>query len=140
MTTVPAATFPPSHRRRQWQSVDRASGVPGPRHDDLPARGREVPSGAQSLTIHGNGATLDGAEHAVGRPGVPRHPAAVTWACPKLTVRNTPAEGIAVEVPAAATGTLLVTLTEVAIMDNRGTRRAGERPGGSDDRGRGVSR
>ena len=74
-------------------------------------------TGAQALTIEGKDAVIDGAER--GWAGVRRQrrrrPQDRT-----LTFQNSPAEGIDVEVPAAATGTLKVSLYQVTIKDNKG--------------------
>ena len=74
-------------------------------------------AGSQGLTINGSGATLDGAK----APG----PAFVATgggdlAVTGLTVRNAQTEGILVEVPPSATGTIRVSLVNVNISNNRG--------------------
>jgi hypothetical protein len=74
-------------------------------------------TGAQGLTIDGNGATLDGTA-AVG----PAFLATggddlAVW---NLTVRNARAEGIAVEIPGSANGTFHLSLFKVDIINNLG--------------------
>ena len=79
--------------------------------------GTVVYTGPQPLTIEGNNAIIDGtnanAAAIVANGGgdlTVRH----------LTVRNAPGEGIDVEVPAEATGTIRVTLFHVVIANNGG--------------------
>ena len=74
-------------------------------------------TGAQALTIRGNGAVLDGSGIALGAAFLATG-GGVTIS--RLTVRDAPAEGIAVEVPAGATGTIYVWLAQVEVRDNRG--------------------
>jgi len=74
-------------------------------------------TGTQDLTIDGNRATLDGAN--AGGPAF-RTTGGSDLAVSNLTVRNAPAEGIAVEVPPDATGVIHVSLFKVDIIDNRG--------------------
>ena len=79
-------------------------------------------SGSQDLTIDGNRATLDGAGTGgvaflvTGTGGGDLGDLAVN----SLTVRNAPAEGIAILVPASATGTVRVSLFNVDIINNAG--------------------
>lgn len=75
-------------------------------------------SGGQDLTIEGAGATLDGA----GIPGGPafRATGGGSLAVLGLTVRNAPAEGVEVQVPPTATGTLRLLLAGVHVTGNRG--------------------
>ncbi|HEY6508671.1 MAG TPA: hypothetical protein VIY56_11710 [Vicinamibacterales bacterium] len=75
-------------------------------------------TGAQSLTIHGNGAVLDGSGIALGAAFLAT--GGGDLAISRLTVRNAPAEGIDVEVPSSATGTIHVLLSHVEILDNHG--------------------
>ena len=74
-------------------------------------------NGPQNLTINGAGAIVDG-RNADG-PAF-RTTGGGDLTVVKLTVRNAPAEGIAVEVPSSATGTVRVELLDVAIIDNAG--------------------
>ncbi len=74
--------------------------------------------GPQDLTIDGLGATLDGS-------GIGSGPAFLVngggdLSINLLTVRNAPAEGIDVEVPSSATGTVNISLFGVSILDNSG--------------------
>ena len=74
-------------------------------------------SGLQDLTIDGNGATLDGA----GTGGVAFSViGGGDLAVSNLTVRNAAAEGIAVELPESATGTVSVLLFNVSVINNAG--------------------
>ncbi len=75
-------------------------------------------TGAQALTINGNGAVLDGSEIARGAAFLATGGGDLTIS--RLTVRNAPAEGVAVEVPANATGEISVSLERVEILGNRG--------------------
>ena len=72
-------------------------------------------TGPQDLTIIGNGAALDGAR-AAGPAFLATGGASLTVS--GLDVRNAQAEGIAVEVPATATGTIRLALFNVAIVNN----------------------
>jgi len=72
-------------------------------------------TGTQDLTIHGNHATIDGAG-AGGAAFTVTGGGDLTLIA--LTVRNAPGEGVRVEVPASATGTLTVSLSAVDIIDN----------------------
>jgi hypothetical protein len=75
-------------------------------------------TGTQPLTIDGNGATIDGSGVALGAAFLAT--GGGDLAVSRLTVRDAPAEGIAVEVPPSATGTLRVSLFRVEIRGNRG--------------------
>ena len=77
-----------------------------------------VYTGTQPLTINGNSATIDGSGLAGGAAFLST--GGGDLAVSRLTVRNAPAEGIAVEVPSTATGTLHVSLFRVEIRGNRG--------------------
>jgi hypothetical protein len=75
-------------------------------------------SGTQDLAIIGNGATLDGSS----APGDPAFLASGggDLSVSGLNVRNAQAEGISVQVPPTATGTIRVSLFNVAIVNNLG--------------------
>ena len=74
-------------------------------------------TGPQDLTIDGNLATLDGTEAA--GPAF-RATGGGDLAIRNLTVRNAPAEGISVDVPVGAQGTIHVSLFKVDILNNDG--------------------
>jgi hypothetical protein len=74
-------------------------------------------TGPQNLTITGNGATLDGTD--AGGSAF-RSTGGGNLAVFNLTVRNAPAEGISVDVPHYATGTIQVLLFNVDVIDNLG--------------------
>ncbi len=74
-------------------------------------------SGTQALTIDGQDAIIDGTD-AGGSALVADGGASLK--IKDLTVQNAPGEGIAVEIPLTATGTIKVTLERVTIMDNAG--------------------
>jgi hypothetical protein len=74
-------------------------------------------TGPQNLTISGNGATLDGTD--AGGPAF-LATGGGNLAVFNLTVRNAPAEGISVDVPHYATGTIQVLLFNVDVIDNLG--------------------
>lgn len=74
-------------------------------------------TGLQGLAIDGNNAVLDGTEAA--GPAF-RATGGGDLSVNALTVRNSPAEGISVDVPTHATGTLRVSLFRVSIIDNDG--------------------
>ncbi len=74
-------------------------------------------TGPQHLAINGSGATLDGST--AGGPAF-RTTGGGDLTVSNLTVRNAPAEGISVEVPSAATGTVRIRLVAVCIIDNAG--------------------
>ncbi len=106
-------------------AIDRANADPAISLVVFTGRARTVAlqstvvfSGAQALTIEAAGVVLDGAAIGAG-------PALLTTGGGDLTilgltVRNAPAEGIDIEVPATATGTLRVNLAGVAILANKG--------------------
>ena len=75
-------------------------------------------AGAQDLSIIGNGATLD-ASKAGGDPAFVASGGG-NLAVSSLKVRNSLAEGIVVQVPPSATGTIRVSLLNVDIMNNEG--------------------
>ena len=75
-------------------------------------------AGAQDLSIIGNGATLDGSK-AGGDPAFVASGGG-SLAVSSLKVRNSLAEGIVVQVPPAATGTIKVSLVNVDIVNNDG--------------------
>ena len=75
-------------------------------------------SGAQDLSIVGNGATLDGSR-AGGDPAFVASGGG-DLAVAGLNVRNSLAEGILVQVPPSATGTVKVSLFNVDIINNSG--------------------
>ena len=74
-------------------------------------------TGAQELSLSGSDAVVDGAG-AAGPAFIANGGGDLKFS--ELTFRNSPAEGIDVEVPAAATGTLKVRLDRVTIADNKG--------------------
>lgn len=74
-------------------------------------------TGTQPLAIEGKGAVIDGAG-AGGPAFAVTGGASLTIA--DLTVQNAPAEGIAIEIPGTAIGTIQVTLDDVTIKDNAG--------------------
>ena len=74
-------------------------------------------NGPQNLTINGTGAILDGTN--ADGPAF-RTTGGGDLTVVNLTVRNAPAEGIAIEVPSSATGTVRVKLRDVEIIDNAG--------------------
>jgi hypothetical protein len=73
--------------------------------------------GSQALTINGSGATLDGSRAA--GPAF-RTTGGGDLAVTSLNVRNAQAEGILVEVPPSATGTIRLSLINVGISNNLG--------------------
>ncbi len=75
-------------------------------------------TGTQPLTIDGNGATIDGGAIAAGAAF--RATGGGDLALVALTVRRAPAEGVDVQVPLSATGTVRVWLGGVTIADNKG--------------------
>jgi hypothetical protein len=76
-------------------------------------------TGSQNLTIDGNDATLDGSDLVLVDPAF-RATGGGALAVARLTVRDAPAEGIAVEVPGGATGTVSLALFRVDVIDNAG--------------------
>jgi hypothetical protein len=107
----------------RW-AVAEANENPGIRRIEFRGKRRPIQlltsvtyTGAQDLTLEGNNAIIDGAS-ASG-------PAFIVTGggdlkVSELTFRNSPAEGIDYEVPAAATGTIKVRLDRVTIADNKG--------------------
>ena len=75
-------------------------------------------TGSQALAIDGNGATIDASGVAQGAAFLAT--GGGDLAISRLAVRNAPAEGIAVEVPPSATGTVHISLFRVEIADNLG--------------------
>ena len=74
-------------------------------------------TGTQALTISGKDAVIDGA--GAGGPAFAATGGA-DLSIADLTIQNAPAEGIDVEIPAAATGTIRFELSGVTIKDNKG--------------------
>ncbi len=74
-------------------------------------------TGSQALSIDGNRASIDAA--ATGDDAL-RFTGGGNLRVSSLTIRNAVQEGIDVEVPATATGTVNVTLLNVSIEDNKG--------------------
>ncbi len=106
-------------------AIAQANGNPAITAVQIAARVRSIAlrstvefTGAQDLTIDGNRVALDGAAIASGE--VFRVSGGGNLVVSQLTVRNAPAEGITVQVPATATGTLRVSLFQVDIADNKG--------------------
>lgn len=106
-------------------AIDRANGDPSislvvftGRSKTVALQSTVVYSGAQALTIEAAGVVLDGAAIASGPALLTTGGGDVTVL--GLTVRRAPAEGIAIEVPPTATGTLRVNLAGVTILDNQG--------------------
>ena len=76
-------------------------------------------TGAQALVIEGHGGTLDGAGLGPASAAF-RSIGGGDLTISRLVVRNATAEGIDVQVPAGAAGTVYVTLSRVEILDNLG--------------------
>ncbi len=76
-------------------------------------------TGAQALAIEGNGAKLSGTNLAPGEPAL-RFTGGANLTLSNLAVRNAPAEGIVVDVPRDATGTIVLSLSNVQIIGNLG--------------------
>lgn len=74
-------------------------------------------TGTQPLTINGKQAVIDGA--GAGGPAFAATGGA-NLTIADLTIQNAPAEGIDVEIPAEATGTIRFALSGVTIRDNKG--------------------
>jgi hypothetical protein len=74
-------------------------------------------AGTQPLTIEGKDAVLDGAN--AGGPAFAATGGA-NLTLSHLTVQSAPAEGIAVEIPSNASGTISVRLNDVTVADNKG--------------------
>ena len=83
----------------------------------IPLGATVVFSGGQNLTILGNDATLDGANTG-GRAF--EVTGGGDLAISRLIVKNSQQEGIAVVIPATATGTVLIEFDDVQIIDNAG--------------------
>jgi hypothetical protein len=77
-------------------------------------------SGSQSLEIKANGATLDGSALDASAPAAFLATGGGNLTIAGLTVRNSPQEGLTVDLPDDATGTVKVFLLNVAALDNRG--------------------
>jgi hypothetical protein len=106
-------------------AVNQANGDPGIRKiqfrgsvNVVALQQTVVFSGSQDLTIAGANAVLDGAGIASG-PAF-RATGGGDLTVFNLRVRNAPGEGIAVDVPPSATGTVRVELIDVDIVDNGG--------------------
>lgn len=76
-------------------------------------------TGSQPLTLHAPRLILDGAGLPAGADAF-RVTGGAEMSIRGLTVRNAPANGITVQVPASATGTQRVRLVQVAILGNGG--------------------
>jgi hypothetical protein len=76
-----------------------------------------VYSGWQPLTVHGSGVVLDGAALAPGASAFLADGGA-DLSFSSLTVRHAPGNGIEVQVPAGAHGTLVLTFASVTVSDN----------------------
>jgi hypothetical protein len=83
----------------------------------IPLAASAIYTGAQSLTLEGRGATLDGQALAAGA-GALVATGGGDLEIRSLGVRGAPGVGITVAVPATATGTIKVTLHDVTIRDN----------------------
>jgi hypothetical protein len=106
-------------------AIDQANADPGVTHIQFTGRVSVIElqqsvvfTGAQALSIKGNGAVLDGSGIALGAAFLATGGGDLEIS--RLTVRKAPAEGIAVEVPAAASGTIHVSLFRVDILYNLG--------------------
>jgi hypothetical protein len=106
-------------------AIDRANADPGIGLVVFTGRARTIAlqstvvfSGAQDLTIEAAGVVLDGAAIGAGPAFLLTGGGDLTVL--GLTVRNAPAEGIDIEVPPTATGTVRLTLAGVAIVGNAG--------------------
>ena len=106
-------------------AIDQANADPGVTHIQFTGAVTVVAlqqsvifTGSQALTIDGNGAALDGSGIALGAAFLAT--GGGDLAISRLTVRDAPAEGITVEVPASATGTIHVSLFRVEILNNLG--------------------
>jgi hypothetical protein len=106
-------------------AIAQASADPGVTHIQFTGRVAVIAlqqsvtfTGAQALTINGNGAVIDASGVAQGAAFLAT--GGGDLAVSRLAVRNGPAEGIAVEVPSGATGTLYVSLFRVEISGNLG--------------------
>lgn len=106
-------------------AVEQANADPGVTLIQFARRVTVVPllqpvvfTGSQPLIIDGKGAALEGAGIALG-PAF-QATGGGDLSVLHLTVRNAPAEGIDVQVPPSATGTIRVSLTRVSIVGNKG--------------------
>jgi len=106
-------------------AIDQANADPGVTHvqftggvSTIALLQSVVFTGPQALTINGNGAVLDGSGIALGAAFLATGGGDLAVA--RLGVRNGPAEGITVEVPPAASGTIHVSLFRVEILNNLG--------------------
>jgi hypothetical protein len=107
----------------RW-AVEQANADPQVREIEFKGRRRPILlqspvtyTGSQDLALEGNDAIIDGAN--AGGPAFIANGGG-DLKVSELTFRNSPAEGIDVEVPAAATGTISVRLDRVTIADNEG--------------------
>jgi hypothetical protein len=106
-------------------AIDRANADPGVAHIQFTGRVSVIAlqqsvafTGPQALRIDGNGATIDGSGVALGAAFLATGGGNLEIS--RLTVRDAPAEGIAVEVPSSASGTIHVSLFRVEILNNLG--------------------
>jgi hypothetical protein len=79
-----------------------------------------VYTGGQALAIRGNDAVVDGAGLAADVAGALVATGGSDLTLASLTVRNSPQQGVAVQVPADATGTLRYELSDLTITGNQG--------------------
>jgi hypothetical protein len=100
-----------------------------------------VYTGAQALEIEGNGAVVDGAGLATDAVAALIANGGSDLTLSGLTVRNAPQQGVAIEIPAGATGLRRFVLADLSIVDNHGhgllindqvDAEDTENPGGSD--------
>ena len=88
-------------------------------------------TGTQALTIHGNGATIDGSTIVVDPDFEPSDPPTTEGvalaatgggdlAISGLTIRKAPSEGLAMLIPVGATGTVRLWLFNVEVAGNQG--------------------
>ena len=116
-------------------AIDQANADPGVTHIQftgavsvIALQQSVIFTGPQALAIDGNGAALDGSGIALGAAFLAT--GGGDLAISRLTVRDAPAEGIAVEVPADATGTAARLALSRRDPRQPRPRRAGQRPGG----------
>jgi hypothetical protein len=76
-------------------------------------------TGAQELSIDGNGTTIDGSTLPANATAFLANGGG-NLSLMSLTVRKAPAEGVTVQVPASRTGTIKVTMLDLQILDNKG--------------------
>lgn len=105
-------------------AVEAANGNPSIRSIEFSSRVRTINlastvvfTGAQDLEIDGDDAVIDAA--ATGGIGLLVNGGG-DLSLESFTVRNAPAEGVAIEVPAAATGVIKITLRDLRIVGNKG--------------------